>query len=118
MKRLTLGPWTLTSIPYQSNKDGVQRVMVLMTETRPDRNGKPRTRRLAMHMDAHTFDHFVRDAAWDVMEATPERARCAFCGDILDPNDADNMLRAPGTPKAGRTDCGRCVRGMRRNSGD
>lgn len=39
---------------------------------------------------------------------------CVLCGDAIDPNDADNATRAVGTPKAGRVDCGKCIRLMRK----
>jgi hypothetical protein len=42
--------------------------------------------------------------------------RCVTCGDPLDMADADNFTRRPGMNKAGRIDCGKCVRGMRRQS--
>jgi hypothetical protein len=38
---------------------------------------------------------------------------CVTCGDILDPLDTDNFTRPEGFNKAGRTDCGLCMRLMR-----
>jgi len=51
-----------------------------------------------------------------ILQESIERERaskCVTCGDALDPADPDNFLRPAGFNKAGRTDCGTCVRGMR-----
>ena len=42
--------------------------------------------------------------------------RCVTCGDRLDPADRDNRTRPAGWNRAGRTDCGKCVRGMGRGA--